>query len=128
MNLSDVNDKNFITVKSDKIENNIIEKKKRGRPRGTTKENGAKYTTSSKVGRKKIYDTPEKKEKQLEDKRKKSLEIYYKKRSIILEEREKYKKKEIHINKILNEIKNYLIELDKPYIEIFEINMNKIFE
>ena len=122
MSLSDADDKKFIPIECNKIEKNKI----RGRPRGTTKENGAKYTTSAKVGRKKIYDTPEKKEKQLENKRKKSLENYYKKRSIKLEEREKHKQKIIHINKILNEIKNYLIELDKPCIEIFEIDINKI--
>ena len=45
-----------------------LEKRSRGRPRGTTKANGYKYTTSDKVGRKKIYNTPEKIEEQINNK------------------------------------------------------------
>lgn len=96
-------------------------KRTRGRPRGTTKANGYKYTVSSKVGRKKIYNTPEELEQQMTNKRKKSLEIYYRKREIILEERNKQKKKDDKINMILNNIKKKLIDDEKLFDEYSEL-------
>ena len=91
------------------------EKKSRGRPRGTTKANGYNYTISDKVGRKKIYNTPEKIEEQINNKRKKSLEIYYRKRAIILGERNKEKEKNDKINMIINNIKKKLINDDNLF-------------
>jgi len=96
-----------------------VQQKIRGRPRGTTKANGYKYTISEKVGRKKIYNTPEELEEQLTMKRKKSLEIYYRKRAILLGERSKQKEKDVKINTILNNIKKKIINDDVLFHEYY---------